>query len=141
MSRHNLELRHGQHLTLTPALQQSIRLLQMSTLELELELANALADNPMLEHEQEGLEELQAASEAVEPMESASDADERGEIAFDRPDNKPSSILNRVKATLSVRTSSKSSPPICVARHQRMILAIATNQRVRVVCKNICLSS
>lgn len=51
MSRHNLELRHGQHLTLTPALQQSIRLLQLSTLELELELANALADNPMLEQE------------------------------------------------------------------------------------------
>lgn len=51
MSRHNLELRHGQHLTMTPALQQSIRMLQLSTLELEQELANALADNPMLEQE------------------------------------------------------------------------------------------
>jgi len=49
MSRHFLELRQGQHLTLTPALQQSIRLLQLSTLDLEAEVAQALADNPMLE--------------------------------------------------------------------------------------------
>jgi RNA polymerase sigma-54 factor len=51
MSRNFLELRHGQHLALTPALQQSIRLLQLSTLDLEAELATALADNPLLEQE------------------------------------------------------------------------------------------
>lgn len=39
----------GQHLTLTPALQQSIRLLQLSTLDLESEVARALDENPMLE--------------------------------------------------------------------------------------------
>ena len=49
MSRQSLELRMGQHLTLTPALQQSIRLLQLSTLDLELEVARALAENPLLD--------------------------------------------------------------------------------------------
>ena len=44
-----LQLRVSQHLALTPQLQQSIRLLQLSTLELHQELENMLADNPLLE--------------------------------------------------------------------------------------------
>lgn len=51
MSRQLLELRTGQQLTLTPALQQSIRILQLSTLDLESEVAQALAENPLLEVE------------------------------------------------------------------------------------------
>lgn len=45
----SLQLRLGQQLTLTPQLQQSIRLLQMSTLELSHELEGILAENPLLE--------------------------------------------------------------------------------------------
>ncbi|QAU35850.1 RNA polymerase factor sigma-54 [Janthinobacterium sp. 17J80-10] len=45
----SLQLRVSQHLALTPQLQQSIRLLQLSTLELQQELEHILADNPMLE--------------------------------------------------------------------------------------------
>ena len=44
-----LQLRMSQHLALTPQLQQSIRLLQLSTLELHQELEQILSDNPMLE--------------------------------------------------------------------------------------------
>ncbi len=44
-----LQLRVSQHLALTPQLQQSIRLLQLSTLELNQEIEIALADNPLLE--------------------------------------------------------------------------------------------
>ncbi|MEZ5658953.1 MAG: RNA polymerase factor sigma-54 [Burkholderiaceae bacterium] len=44
-----LQLRVSQHLTLTPQLQQSIRLLQLSTIELSQEIEQALAQNPMLE--------------------------------------------------------------------------------------------
>lgn len=44
-----LQLRLSQHLALTPQLQQSIRLLQLSTLELHQELEQILSDNPMLE--------------------------------------------------------------------------------------------
>jgi RNA polymerase sigma-54 factor len=46
-----LQLKLSQHLTLTPQLQQSIRLLQLSTLELNQELEKFLADNPLLERE------------------------------------------------------------------------------------------
>ena len=45
----SLQLRTSQHLALTPQLQQSIRLLQLSTLELHQELEQILSDNPLLE--------------------------------------------------------------------------------------------
>lgn len=44
-----LQLRVSQHLALTPQLQQSIRLLQLSTLELHQELEQILSENPLLE--------------------------------------------------------------------------------------------
>ncbi|MGZ5180401.1 MAG: RNA polymerase factor sigma-54 [Ramlibacter sp.] len=44
-----LSLRVSQHLALTPQLQQSIRLLQLSTLELSQEVEQMLGDNPFLE--------------------------------------------------------------------------------------------
>jgi RNA polymerase sigma-54 factor len=44
-----LSLRVSQHLALTPQLQQSIRLLQLSTLELSQEVSQMLDDNPFLE--------------------------------------------------------------------------------------------
>jgi len=44
-----LSLRFSQHLALTPQLQQSIRLLQLSTLELSQEVQQMLDDNPFLE--------------------------------------------------------------------------------------------
>lgn len=47
--KHSLQLKLSQHLTLTPQLQQSIRLLQLSTVELNQELERFLAENPLLE--------------------------------------------------------------------------------------------
>lgn len=47
----SLQLKLSQHLTLTPQLQQSIKLLQLSTLELNDEIERFLAENPMLERE------------------------------------------------------------------------------------------
>ncbi|GGH60869.1 RNA polymerase sigma-54 factor [Comamonas phosphati] len=49
-----LSLRVSQHLSLTPQLQQSIQLLQLSTLELAQEVEQMLSDNPFLERETEG---------------------------------------------------------------------------------------
>jgi len=48
-SRQSLELRQQQQLALTPQLQQSIRFLQLSAQDLELEVARALQENPLLE--------------------------------------------------------------------------------------------
>jgi RNA polymerase sigma-54 factor len=47
-----LHLKLSQQLTMTPQLQQSIRLLQLSTLELNQELGSFLADNPLLERDE-----------------------------------------------------------------------------------------
>jgi RNA polymerase sigma-54 factor len=47
--KHSLQLKLSQHLTLTPQLQQSIRLLQLSTLDLNQELERFLMENPLLE--------------------------------------------------------------------------------------------
>ncbi len=55
-----LSLRVSQHLALTPQLQQSIRLLQLSTLELSQEVDQMLDDNPFLEqlHDEPAREEF-----------------------------------------------------------------------------------
>ncbi|RUO23486.1 RNA polymerase factor sigma-54 [Aliidiomarina iranensis] len=44
-----LQLKFGQNLTMTPQLQQAIRLLQLSSLELQQEIQEALENNPLLE--------------------------------------------------------------------------------------------
>ncbi|MGB5538515.1 MAG: RNA polymerase factor sigma-54 [Gammaproteobacteria bacterium] len=48
----SLQLKLGQNLTMTPQLQQAIRLLQLSTLELQTEVQMALESNPMLEQDE-----------------------------------------------------------------------------------------
>lgn len=57
----SLQLKMGQQLTMTPQLQQAIRLLQLSTLDLQQEIQEALDSNPMLEVEEtemDGLNDL-----------------------------------------------------------------------------------
>jgi len=82
--KHSLQLKLSQHLTLTPQLQQSIRLLQLSTLELDQEIETFLQENPLLERDEEEEEAatvpingaLPAASPA--PAESAPAPAENG---------------------------------------------------------------
>ena len=71
-----LQLRLSQHLALTPQLQQSIRLLQLSTLELNQEIEQALQENPLLERE----ESMETA-----PGFSSSDALSKTEPAAEQP--------------------------------------------------------
>ena len=60
---------------MTPQLRQAIKLLQMSTTELEVEIAEAVETNPLLEWADEA---AHAASEApVEPSPSASNEERR----------------------------------------------------------------
>jgi RNA polymerase sigma-54 factor len=66
----SLQLRFSQQLALTPQLQQSIKLLQLSTLELNQEIERMLLENPMLERE--GGEEDEGASQSLpEPQEAS----------------------------------------------------------------------
>jgi RNA polymerase sigma-54 factor len=79
-----LQLKLAQHLTLTPQLQQSIRLLQLSTLELQQEIATALAENPLLE-----LAEPEPGDEAtqIEVLASAIELPEDRERLLDGSDD------------------------------------------------------
>ena len=49
----SVSLKLGQSLTMTPALQQAIRMLQLSTLDLHMEIQQALESNLMLETEEQ----------------------------------------------------------------------------------------
>ena len=80
-----LQLKLTQHLTLTPQLQQSIRLLQLSTLELNQELERFLAENPLLERD-EGEEE---AAPAVRLNGTASTTAEQPAETPEKPDAPP----------------------------------------------------
>jgi RNA polymerase sigma-54 factor len=53
--KHSINLKLGQQLSMTPQLQQAIRLLQMSTLDLQQEIQQALETNLMLEVDEEEL--------------------------------------------------------------------------------------
>jgi RNA polymerase sigma-54 factor len=67
----SLQLKLGQQLTMTPQLQQAIRLLQLSTLDLQQEIHQALESNPMLELD-EGQDEHHAKSDAAAELNTES---------------------------------------------------------------------
>lgn len=72
-----LHLKLGQQLTMTPQLQQAIRLLQLSTLDLQQEIEQALQENPMLEVEED---------QADNPEKPSSDSDSNHEGPLDNPE-------------------------------------------------------
>jgi RNA polymerase sigma-54 factor len=90
----SIQLRIGQQLTMTPQLQQAIRLLQLSTLELHIEIQNALDSNPMLEQgELEGetpdAREAGETDRTQEPVARDADAPLTTEPAETIPDELP----------------------------------------------------
>jgi RNA polymerase sigma-54 factor len=77
--KHSLQLKLSQHLTLTPQLQQSIRLLQLSTVELNQELERYLAENPLLERADLAAPEESSPppADGAEPAPAAREPEER----------------------------------------------------------------
>lgn len=71
----SLQLRLGQQLTMTPQLQQAIKLLQLSTLELRTEIQQALDSNLMLEPAEELEDGDEAVAESDRSDEAATDTD------------------------------------------------------------------
>ncbi len=78
MLKPSLQLRIGQQLTMTPQLQQAIRLLQLSSLELKAEIQEAFETNPMLETEDDQAPETSTTPEDQTSKEDVSDAKELG---------------------------------------------------------------
>jgi RNA polymerase sigma-54 factor len=83
----SLQLRIGQHLTMTPQLQQAIRLLQLSALELQQEMQTALESNPMLEIGEE------ESAEGQEPLNGADHDEPHGENPGESPEYESESVV------------------------------------------------
>ena len=64
--KHSLQLRQSQQLTLTPQLQQAIKLLQLSTLEINQETARLLDENPFLEREDENTNQTYSGNSSTD---------------------------------------------------------------------------
>lgn len=78
----SLQLKLGQQLTMTPQLQQAIRLLQLSTLDLQQEIQEALDSNPMLEMEELGESSNDADTEKSSDSDtSPADTDTTAEVS------------------------------------------------------------
>ncbi|MEE9551968.1 MAG: RNA polymerase factor sigma-54, partial [Gammaproteobacteria bacterium] len=73
----SLQLKIGHNLTMTPQLQQAIRVLQLSSMELSVEIQEALESNMMLETDEESSEEQSGSENSEEspsPTENILDA-------------------------------------------------------------------
>lgn len=86
----SLSLRVSQHLALTPQLQQSIRLLQISTLELNQEIEQLLDENPFLERDDE--EVVASGVDAPDASARVSSDDGGDDTSFDTNDEPATSI-------------------------------------------------
>ncbi len=93
----SIQLRLGQSLTMTPQLQQAIRLLQLSTLELQMEIQQALDSNLMLEAvEHEGAESSTSSNE------SQDNRAERNDNGDDAPAERPETEISASGQTESI---------------------------------------
>ena len=85
-----LSLRISQHLALTPQLQQSIRLLQLSTLEMAQEVEQMLDENPFLERAEEASDReefgVMHAREHASPQQQGRRRDARDGFGADETD-------------------------------------------------------
>ncbi len=71
MLKANLQLKIGQNLALTPQLQQTIRLLQYSTLELQQQIQEMMEQNPLLDTDEAPTAQAEAPAEYDNPYEKA----------------------------------------------------------------------
>jgi len=87
-----LQLRVGQQLSMTPQVQQAIRLLQLSTLELQQEIQEALESNLMLESAEEAEQQEERPREEREETTVSHDGDNERDLDIEKntlPDELP----------------------------------------------------
>jgi len=102
----SIQLRLGQHLTMTPQLQQAIRLLQLSTMELQLEVQGVLDSNLMLEpDEPEAPSSADSSAEASQEQRNRNEAETSSETPVDAAEKEISSAAETIPEDLPVDTS------------------------------------
>ena len=99
----SLQLKLGQQLTMTPQLQQAIKLLQLSTLDLQQEIHQAIESNPMLEFVEESVEDDTPHEEADIPPKNDLDSSEVSDASLITPsDEEDSAWQEKIPADLEV---------------------------------------
>ncbi len=91
----SLQLKMSQQLTMTPQLQQAIRLLQLSTLDLQQEIQEALDSNPLLEVEDEATvpaEKPETNSDSTDYDRNTNNADSEGSSELNWDDKIPENL-------------------------------------------------
>ena len=129
----SLQFRLSQHLTLTPQLQQSIRLLQLSTVELNQEIERLLMENPVLERE-DGDEDARRRAARGRPAEVAAapaapepaPAPRRGLVGRRRLELARPPRTTRTATAASPRPTRRRCATICAASSRSPTSASAT---------------
>ena len=101
----SLNLRFSQNLTLTPQLQQSIKLLQLSAIELEQELIQAAEQNPLIEYQSESAD---APTEPISQLSHLSISSPKNHAEWDEEDDRfakikaPETLLDHLLGQIRV---------------------------------------
>ncbi|MDO6555119.1 RNA polymerase factor sigma-54, partial [Colwellia sp. 4_MG-2023] len=112
--RPTLQLRIGQQLTMTPQLQQAIKLLQLSTLELQQEIQEVLESNPLLEindqetsdnNSEDSRDKLEEAFSATITERSTSDGSEDSSASIDEISTTEAMEKNDIPEELNIDTT------------------------------------
>ena len=109
----SLQMKMGQQLAMTPQLQQAIKLLQLSTLELQTEIQQALESNPMLEVQEEGEEgtEKDAAKMRSENEKNSKEEENNSDNNQDNSDSDSGiDSLEDISATVEVADATPDIP-------------------------------
>lgn len=119
----SLEFKLGQHLTITPQLQQAIRLLQLSSIELQQEIQEALETNPLLEEQEDdvgrehegGPEEERDDPDAIRATDTEmadSHAKDDADVDNDWPDADPNPDPFETRTTTTDSSASEALPDL-----------------------------
>ena len=103
--RPTLQLRIGQQLTMTPQLQQAIKLLQLSTLELQQEIQEVLESNPLLEIDEKAPSESNSEQNNLEEAFSASTAESSTEQATTDGSEEQRASIDEISTTEAMEKS------------------------------------
>jgi len=103
--RPTLQLRIGQQLTMTPQLQQAIKLLQLSTLELQQEIQEVLESNPLLEIDEKSQDENSSEQNNLEEAFSASATETKVEQPVSDGSEEQKASIDEISTTEAMEKS------------------------------------
>jgi DNA-directed RNA polymerase specialized sigma54-like protein len=108
-----IALRLRQHLTLTPQVQQALRLLQMSALEFAQEMEQAIAANPFLEENTEAAGPAGTKADGAESQAEGSESPGTSLEEIVLPQEQSSGVAPRTATRKTTGAVSRTPSPAC----------------------------